>query len=335
MTNSVRIPIDDIPLVPSFFDVLSILDVPPAAIIFPNKKSNPTDWRWFNDVMQGQRKNPQISKLMRFFDKHVGIPFEPDKLQELTGWESFCEGQRYGGIEPCTMTFSMEVTRIEQMVLLLAQQSKTGGRIKTNFSDWDFLDIPCFHAFIQKSDSRDIDRIRVVKIILLLYLLLCWEVDEVGDDDKWLIDIVIPIRRNSTQVRPMRRWMEAMRDARKFSRLVDMYDCLLTERSTQENPDTRRRVAKRWWQNGEPPSWKLVPRIVESLQNCEHYKHVDNIEWAVYNHLAVVRLLDYILLASIEISNQCNAWEDPLALFADWPELRRLAQTKRPNVNIL
>lgn len=317
-------------VIPSIGDVLAILDTSIPKLLLGNKSHNPNDWRWISDVMDGKRTNPHRRKVEQVFATYSEQAIELEQFEDATGWETFCGGLQSNGSAPYPATFCHEAIRMEKMALQVLNEYNRHGRVTTSLTDWDFLDIPSFHAaMLTPHDRNNVEPfIETIRIINSLYLLACWEVDEVGDTDSWLVDRLLPIRRAGKPVLPMRLWMEAMRTSHSDMRLVDLYDCLLVRRSKKEDVETLRRVARKWWQKGEIPAWSLVPRIIESLNTAPLSTLKGVSEFGIYASLAIVRILDHLLSSSVTISERYKTWTDPLAPFNDYPTLHSLAQSR-------
>lgn len=309
-------------LIPDPMEVMDMLDVSLPKLLLKRKKTNPSLWRWLSDVMDGTRASPHIEKLA---DVSVSkkYPFDFENLEGKSLWESFCLGLQANVDAPYPATFCHEAIRLERMRSQAKTALESGKKVRVNLAELDFFSIPSIEgaAFAHNLHPKPECLFAVFRIVSSLYLLACWELDEVGETNDFIADRLVPLRNEKGQVvRPMQRWMVGMRARYGSIALNELYDRLLVPRSRDENIETLRRVGRKWWQKGEIPAWSRVEHTAQSLAI-----EGEDMRQAIYTSLAFVRILDHLWSSSVEIHEQWEEW-DPLSPFGDYVHLRRVAQ---------
>lgn len=156
-----------------------------------------------------------------------------------------------------------------------------------------------------------------------LYLVACAETDLVIPP---FAVAFLPKLEGEKVIRPMRRWMTSAKAALKAKTQRELYDKLLVPISRDEDIETLRTEAGRWWRNGKLPSDYYVNRIIRSLDLAFEGKSHKEI---VTLGISFVRIFDHFLNIAQGVQEKHLTWFDPIKLFSDYQLLAAEAQERR------
>ena len=220
--------------------------------------------------------------------------------------------------------FGKEAVQMEKIAYEAVKQAveQDDLRIAVDLiSRWKLCRLPSLQWVIGNIDTSSQKRFSEtafpLTIYSTLYLLACWYVDWFGTDTPKEGISIMPEQRGSDLVRPMTRWLEGIETSHILTTRDALADFLLCK-SSGDLEDKKREIRK-WRNQGEIPSWSRVKVIVNSLGKRLGEENREQIQTEVTMSLAMVRIVDALLTASIEIQKRWLPDYDPLAPFKDAP----------------
>lgn len=333
-------------------EIINIIGVCLRQVLLGNKKSNESDWRTLSNLENGKTKHltPKTkTKLEKLYLAHRKKLYGDGQIPELSfdffnvldesPWnavvQSINAGLKASGGAPLP-TFTSEAIRLERVantVRTLASRGNLRGAME-QIEQWELAGLPCVQSILaqidyKKSAKQNSIILAPLLVITTLYLLACFSVDDDDREPQRKKVSILPELRGERLVRPMRRWLEALKELQGVRTNKELSKRLLASRSPDEDAESLQSLFDKWWQNGELVSWQRVPHLVSSLSKFYGEDNADQIKFQVYASLSFVRLMDGLLDLSIEIRDKLLSNYDALSPFSEYPNIRRYALEKK------
>lgn len=229
-------------------------------------------------------------------------------------------GFRRGGNHPL-LTLEVEAIRLERLAIPVIEAVEHGDfqAAFDQIASADMPPLPCLQGIMAQIDcqgSRDRFAFSTgpVFIVTTLYLLACAEADWC-DEGEPLGERLLPKIEDKTLVRPMRRWLEAVKESFGLPSRGSLALFLLPGRDER----TSRREVAEWWSDGKWPAWSRVPMMARAMARATRRNDVATLEKMIRTGLGAVRLLDELLVLSVAIQNHHLPDYDPWSPFLDYP----------------
>lgn len=315
--------------------VYQFIDISAPKLLLGSKESNPTAWRVLSDAISGKTKQPQKKTLNRVFDllgatKSASLSAAIQTAPGARPWEIGVAAHQAGrkkadpAYEPASDVLCVEALRMEKLTYTAIEEGTKANDLSVTLdciTRWELCDLPSLQWVIGNIDTSNQDRFTTTASPLVipatLYLMACGKVEYFGVDLPDTGISIAPLLRDGEAIRPMRRWLETLKDHWQFGTTRELSDFLLKPRSKNEDIETLRRVFRNWWSEGEIPAWSRVPHIVDSIVEQVGQEHRQDIRDGIYAAFINIRLMDKLLTLSQQIQRRWLSDYDPFAPFQD------------------
>ncbi|WP_430469351.1 hypothetical protein [Thalassospira lucentensis] len=334
-----------------------LLSLTLPGIILGKKKTDPTSWRVLSDILSGKTKRPHNKTVTKIIEKisHAQKDKQPyDKIindiNEIPDdylWEPFIYGFVSGrkNVDPSYNEqkdlFIVEISNLDKLSVNTIKKSKKSKKpsiIKNEIYLWPLGRIPTLTEMADDIDTRSIES--TVKtssptfIVTSLYLMACWSIESFGENARSTMASLLPKERNGQIVRPIRNWLECIKEQRNLSTAVSLSDYFLRPNSEHEDIETLRRIFRGWWNNQKVPTWSETHRISQSLNLDHKDKKPDDISFSIQEIIGMIRIMDHLLNMSFHIKFKYLPNYNSMQPFLDFDQIYAYAESRKSALEI-
>lgn len=325
--------------------ILTLLDISMSKMLLGKKESDPALWRNLSDAKKGKTRKVQrktkdkIERLLtETFKRWSGVkPSNSDLLEQIPNgseWETciaaYQRGLSMAGGEPPDffMSEALRLDRASRPIRALIDAGDFECAMQ-ELRRSDMPSTPSINSILDQLEckggsERFYASVSPIVIPSTLYLLACWEIDNIGEKEP-SYEVFLPIMRDGKKIRPMTRWLDYLSAKFDLTTKRELANLLLAD----IDEDTSVPELKKWYYHGIFPAWTRVPTIATSLAQKFCTDDRKQIEFELISRLAGLRLLNGLLDLGVNIRDKHSPTFDPMAAFQDYSLIRAYVRERK------